>query len=61
MRLILALMTLGAGWVLLTRGEGGRGEPILLPAPDDDDAEPESWLAGESQAYRAQAEPVAGL
>ena len=61
MRLILALMTLGAGWMLLTRGAPSGQEPILLTGPDDDEGEPESWLAAETQAYRAQAESGAGL
>ncbi|WP_296818286.1 hypothetical protein [Brevundimonas sp.] len=62
MRLLLAMLTLGAGWMLLTRGGSPEGRAILLPAPvDADDEEPESWLAGESQAYRSQAQTVAGL
>ncbi len=56
MRLILAMLTLGAGWMLLTRGGPSSQEPILLAGPDEDEGEPESWLAAETQAYRAQAE-----
>ena len=60
MRLILALLTLGAGWMLLTRGAPGGQGPILLAGPEED-GEPESWLAAETPASRAQAESGAGL
>lgn len=51
MRSLLVLLTLGAGLALI----GARprsAAPALLPAPSDHQ-EPESWLAGETEAYAA--------
>ena len=50
MRTLLVLLTLGAGLALIGARPRRHG-PILLAAPDDAQAEPESWLAGEAEAY----------
>ena len=52
MKLLMVVLTLGAGLALI--GRGGRPERALLPGPDADETrEPESWLAGEVEAYKA--------
>ena len=50
MRTLLVLLTLGAGLALIGAKPLHRG-PALLAAPDEARNEPESWLAGEAEAY----------
>lgn len=50
MRSLLVLLTLGAGLALIGSKPRSR-RPALLPPPDVTTAEPESWLAGEAEAY----------
>ena len=50
MRSLLVLLTLGAGLALIG-GKPRPRRPALLPAPDEGPHEPESWLAGEAEAY----------
>ena len=51
MRLLMAMLTLGAGLALIGRPE--RKPRGLLAAPDGETGEPESWIAGEVEAYKA--------
>lgn len=53
MRNVLILLTLGMGLALIGRPPRSR-QPILLPPPADQEAEPQSWLAGEAEAYAAR-------
>jgi hypothetical protein len=50
MRALLVLLTLSAGLALIGAKPRHRA-PALLAAPDDARTEPESWLAGEAEAY----------
>ena len=52
MKILLTLLTLGVGLAFITRSE--RRVTGLLPAPDTDRGEPESWLAAEAEAYTAR-------
>lgn len=61
MRSLLILMTLGAGLLMIGGGRPRRLRPILLPAPDDQPGEPESWLAGEAEAFRERGPQAASL